>query len=250
MALGLGRPNATSTAKTGRTVLATTRKTGVGDMRSPLNRSGMQMSNSRKAVRMIAVAALAMAVLVGCGQSVKVDPTAAKPSSSSPAASPTPSPSPSTSDDPFRGVPTEDPEPTISEGPFGQAGNFTQEEIPFAVTVGKAVKAKCQYSSIGCDKPETGDRVVNVPITIKNNGKEAIEVSEGMFVIEFADGTRMESTDGNAHQYGPDNTLGYDQKIRPGGTLKTSLTFEAPAGAFSIVLLDSTFGGEDLYIWK
>ena len=71
-----------------------------------------------------------------------------------------------------------------------------------------------------------------------------------MFVLEFADGTRMDAFDGNASDYTPDNQMDYSQKIRPGATYKSSLTFEAPKGAFSVVMLDSTFGGSDLALWK
>jgi len=59
-----------------------------------------------------------------------------------------------------------------------------------------------------------------------------------------------DGSDGPTQEYGPDNTLDYQAKVRPGGTLKTSLTFEAPKGAFAIVMLDSTYNGEDLFIWK
>ncbi len=71
-----------------------------------------------------------------------------------------------------------------------------------------------------------------------------------MFVVEFADGTRMENSDGSTYQYGPDNILDYGQKIRPGATLKTSLTFEAPTGDYGVVLVSNSFSGDDLFIWK
>jgi hypothetical protein len=37
--------------------------------------------------------------------------------------------------------------------------------------------------------------------------------------------------------------------IRPGGTINTSLTFEAPEGEFGIVLMTNSYNGEDLHIW-
>jgi len=206
-----------------------------------------------KAAAALAIAALA---LTACGKNTEltgVQPAAPAPASSSS----TPAPAP-TSDDNFPTpepadleTTSEEPDTTVTEGNFGDTGTFTQEDVTFEVTVKRGVKAKCNIPGY-CDKAETGDRFINVPITIKNTGKSgALEVSESMFVIEFADGTRLESSDGKTYQYGPDNTLSYGQKVRPGGTLKTSLTFEAPKGNdYSIVMLTSAFGGEDLFIWK
>lgn len=194
-------------------------------------------------VVLVAVATLASA----CGKAV--EPAGPQPSnsptrSSGPAAPSAPEPEPTSE------TPTPEPStPELSTSSFGSAADFTQDDNPFRVTVGAPIKAKCHYS-IGCDKPETGDRIVNVPITFKNTGSVQLEVSGSMFVLEFADGTRMEAGDGPTYQYGPDNTLGYGQKIRPGGTLKTSLTFEAPSGKFSIILLSNSFDGDDLHIWQ
>lgn len=36
------------------------------------------------------------------------------------------------------------------------------------VTLGQPELAECQYSAIGCDEPEIGDRVVQIPILIEN----------------------------------------------------------------------------------
>lgn len=206
--------------------------------------------------RLAIIASAAALALAGCADPNTID-TAKPAAAKSSASATTPAAAPSTSDDPYRGVPAdtsdpvEEPERTeMSEGRFGETGHFEQEGNTFTVTVGKPVRAKCQYASIGCDKPETGDRVINVPITFKNTGKEQLEVGSDLFVLEFADGTRVTDSDGNANQYGPDNTLDYGVKVRPGGTLKSSLTFEAPDGKFSVILLTNSWNGEDLFLWK
>jgi hypothetical protein len=201
--------------------------------------------------------ALSVLALASCGKAIetggtKVAPKATPVSASTPASSPSTSDSNFPTPDPADLTPTEEKSST-SEGKFGSMGSFTIDDEPFDVTVKAAVKAKCKYASAGmnCSKPETGDRFVNVPIVVKNNGKSALEMNPGMFALEFADGTRVDSSDGNTYEYGPDNVLDYGQKVRVGGTLKTSLTFEAPKGAFRIVLLSDSFGnGDDLYIWK
>lgn len=207
-----------------------------------------KMSTAKKVGIGVAVAFVAFIGIGVAGQgntpTPAPAPAAAAPAASSSANFPTPT------EDTVADTPSETPTPATFEGKFGETGSFTQDDVTFTVAVSKGVKAKCQYGSIGCDKPQTGDRFVNVPIVVKNTGSSALELTPDMFVLEFADGTRMTSTDGPTYQYGPDNTLPYDQKVRPGGTLKTSLTFEAPAGAYSIVLLTSSYGGEDLYIWK
>lgn len=148
-------------------------------------------------------------------------------------------------------VPSETPtEGGFSTSPFGTTGSFTQDDTVFLVTISKPVKAKCQYSSIGCDKPQTGDRVITVTATIRNTGTSAIEISRSNFVLEFADGTRMDASDGSASDYAPDNSVGYSQKIRPGATYKGTLTFEAPKGAFMVILLTNSYDGDDLHGWS
>lgn len=47
----------------------------------------------------------------------------------------------------------------------------------------------------------------------------------------------MEPFDGSASDYRPVNAMEYTQKMRPGSTYTSTLTFEAPAGAFSIIML-------------
>jgi len=205
---------------------------------------------------LLAVAAAATLALTGCAKSAEVTGVEAAPKvpASSSSSSSTPAPAP-TSDDNFPTpepsdleTTTEEPDTTVTEGKFGDKGSFTIEGEPFDVTVKKGVRAKCHYQGISCDKPETGDRYVNVPIIVKNNGTEALELDPGMFALEFADGTRVDTSDGSPYQYGPDNTLDYGQKVRVGGTLKTSITMEAPNGPYSIVMLTNSFNGEDLFI--
>lgn len=210
-------------------------------------------------IRVSAVAAAALLTLSGCGSTISPNPDGAK---VQPAAASTPSTSepgnfpPNTNPDANVTPPAEEAaddsaaEDGITESKFGKVSHFKDSETEFQVRVNKPVKAKCQYASIGCTKPETGDQVLNFPITIKNTGKAQLEVSGGLFEIEFDDGTRMGFTDGNAMEYGPDNTLDFDVKVRPGGTLKTSMTFEAPKKGYGIVMVSNMFGGEDLHIWK
>lgn len=139
------------------------------------------------------------------------------------------------------------------ESALGETAYFTQgsgaDEVELAITVGQPKEAVCRYRSLGCDAPETGDRVVSVPIVIENLGDAQAEVSSGLFEIEFADGTRLGPDDGAASDYSSDADLGYSRTIRPGGTLNTSLTFEAPDGEFGIVMMTNSFNGEDLHIW-
>lgn len=155
-------------------------------------------------------------------------------------------------------TPEPEPEPEAEEASlafeseFGDTGHFTQgtDTEGFSLVVGAPTPATCRYQSFGCDEPETGDRVISVPLTFENVSDTQLEVSSGMFEIEFADGTRLSSNDGAAFDYSADSDLGYSRMIRPGATLSTSLTFEAPEGQFGIVLMSNTYQGEDLHIWS
>lgn len=147
-------------------------------------------------------------------------------------------------------VETPTPTPSLATAKFGDSGSFTQEGNGFVVTVAAPGKAKCQYSSIGCEKPQTGDRVVTAKVTVKNTSSAPIDVGSTQFILEFADGTRMEAGDGNALEYQPDNSMEHSQTMRPGSTYTSTLTFEAPKGPFSIIMLSDNFGGEDLFIWQ
>jgi hypothetical protein len=191
---------------------------------------------------------LVATLLAACGAA----PGEVSTATSTPAAtSVSPTPEPSESD------PVVDPTPTETEGgfttsAFGTTRTFTlgDDEGEFSVRVGAPTKAKCQYSYAGCEKPETGDRVVTSTVLIQNTGSTPIEIGEEYFVLEFADGTRMEPDDGSAIEYSPDNAMDYSQKIRPGGKYNSTLTFEAPKGSFTIIILSNSFDGEDLHGWK
>jgi hypothetical protein len=149
--------------------------------------------------------------------------------------------------------PEPEPAPTSFESAFGDKAHFTQgsgsHEVQLAITVGQPTEADCRYRSLGCDAPETGDRVISVPLIIENLGDSQVEASSQMFEIEFADGTRLSDGDGVAREYSSDADLSYSRMIRPGGTINTSLTFEAPEGEFGIVLMTNSYNGEDLHIW-
>lgn len=148
-------------------------------------------------------------------------------------------------------VETPTPTPSLGTAKFGESGSFTQDnDNSFVVMVATPSKAKCQYSSLGCKKAATGDRVVTAKVTVKNTSPAPIEIGKSQFILEFADGTRMEAGDGNALEYQPDNAMEYDQTMRPGSTYTSTLTFEAPKGAFSIIMLDDSYGGDDLFMWQ
>lgn len=206
-----------------------------------------------RAARPLAVAALVALALTGCAKTDVSGATVAKPKASTSTPAPTsdsnfPTPEPADLE-----TTTPDAEPTsdFTLVKFGETGSFTVEnDNEFEVTVNKPTKAKCQYSSIGCDRPDTGDRIVTTKVKVKNVGTSAIEISRSMFVLEFGDGTRMEPGDGSASDYTPDSDMEYGHKIRPGATYSSTLTFEAPKGAFSIIMLNSSFDAEDLYGWK
>lgn len=139
---------------------------------------------------------------------------------------------------------------SVSEYTWGQSAAVEDADgNEVYITIGKPSKAKCQYSAIGCDKPEIGDRVVTVPVTIQNAGGSATEWGRDYFAVEFADGTQVQMGDGSASDYTPDNALDYEVKVRAGGKLKSTLVFEAPKGAFSVLMLTSQFGGEPLAMW-
>lgn len=171
----------------------------------------------------------------------------ATPAPSDPVEQPTPS---GPSDDP---VESATPEPTeeVASLAFGdtlptRSPNGTSSDI----TLGKPTLADCQYSSIGCDKPEIGDRVVQIPILIENTGSSAVEWGRSYFVLEFADGTQVEMGDGASFDYMPDNALDYDAKVRVGGKLNSVLVFEAPKGPFSVLVLTSPYDGEPFAAWS
>ena len=146
---------------------------------------------------------------------------------------------------------TPSPSSTFTELAFGDPLSVAMDDGAgtATVTLGKPSLAKCQYQSIGCDKPETGDRVVQVPVLIQNTGTESMSWSASDFVLEFDDGTQMEASDGAAIDYQPDNAMGYDHKIRPNSKYKTVLVFEAPKGPFKVLILTSPFDGEPFAAW-
>jgi hypothetical protein len=214
--------------------------------------------------RFVAAAAASVLALAGCGgglQATTQDATEAQsapaeasaPASTPGASSAAPEPAPEESD-PVVDEPVESPSPAdgFTELQYGQPLSVSSDDgtMSSTVTVGKPRIAKCQYQSLGCEKPEIGDRVVTVPLLIENSGTETAEWSPSYFVLEFADGTQVEAGDGNALDYQPDNSLGYGQKVRVNGKLKTSLTFEAPKGPFSVLILDSPFDGEPFAAWS
>lgn len=118
------------------------------------------------------------------------------------------------------------------------------------ITLGKPSLADCQYESIGCDKPKIGDRVVKIPILIENTGDEGVEWGRNYFVLEFADGTQVEMGDGSGFDYTPDNALDYTANVRVGGKLNSVLVFEAPEGAFSVLVLTDEYDGEPFAAWS
>lgn len=141
-------------------------------------------------------------------------------------------------------------EPAFQEVPFGESLSVTSGGVSGeTVTLSKPTLADCQYESIGCEDPEVGDRVIQIGITIKNDGSETAEWGNDFFILEFADGTQMAATDGAAFDYWPDNHMDYDVKVRPGSTFKSVLVFEAPKGPFKVLLLSGSYDGEPIAAW-
>lgn len=199
--------------------------------------------------RTLATLATVTLIATGCGTGKNqfADPGTTSPTPSSSRNWPPPEDAAPTAD-PVVETPT--PTPEFLEAKFGESGTFTQGDNSFTVTVATPTKAKCQYSSLGCEKPATGDRVVTAKVTVKNTSPAPIEIGKSQFILEFADGTRMEPGDGNALEYQPDNAMEYSLTMRPGSTYTSTLTFEAPKGAFNIILLDNSYGGDDLFMWQ
>lgn len=155
----------------------------------------------------------------------------------------------SPSDDPVE-EPTQEPEEFASLA-FGETlSTKSMDGSTSDVTLGKPTLADCQYASIGCDKPEIGERVVQIPVLIENTGSVAAEWGRDYFVLEFADGTQVEMGDGASFDYTPDNAMDYDAKVRVGGKLNTVLVFEAPKGPFSVLVLTSEYDGEPFAAWS
>jgi hypothetical protein len=161
-------------------------------------------------------------------------------------------------------TPTQEPDPVdpvepspsgavqFTELDFGQSltvvsGDGSEETL---VTLSKPTLAKCQYPDIGCTPPETGDRAIQVEITIENTGSSTATWGTDYFVLEFADGTQVSTSDGNAYEYGTSNTMDYEVKVRPNSTFRSALVFEAPNGPFSIPVLTNTFEGEPFASWS
>lgn len=193
--------------------------------------------------------------LAACGTTNPPGTTASSStnSSSSPSSTSEPLPCetvPSEAATPETPSPTET-TPDVIENRFGDTDYFTQNgSQEFEVTVAQPTNAACQYSSMSCQEPQVGDRVVNVRVVIKNDSTSPVSVEPSMFALDFPDGTRTEPFDGASIDYMPGTgTMDYNHKVRAHGTYTSTLTFEAPKESFDIVMLDSTYGGSDLAIW-
>lgn len=135
---------------------------------------------------------------------------------------------------------------------FGESLALTESESgSFEVTLGTPTRARCQDPSNGCSEPETGDRVVQIPITIENTGSQTADVwGRRYFTLEFPDGTEMKMDDGVTEEYFPDNAMGYSTEIKPNATFAGVLVFEAPKGSFRVLILPNQFFGEPLAAWS
>lgn len=139
----------------------------------------------------------------------------------------------------------------FQEVAFGGTVDITSgDRSGSAITLTTPTLAECQYESIGCDDPEVGERIVELGVTITNDSSETVEWGSDFFILEFADGTQLTPSDGAALDYWPDNHLDYEVKVRPGSTYKGVLVFEAPKGAFTVLLLDESYGGEPVAAWS
>jgi len=145
-----------------------------------------------------------------------------------------------------------DPRVETGLGPYVRHG-FHQETSHRAEELERCLwwaLAKCQFGSIGCTKPETGDRVFQIEIVIKNTSDAVASWGSDYFVLEFPDGTQVLSSDGNAYEYSPDNATDVTINVRPGTTFRSPLVFEAPNGPFSILVLTSEFDGVPFAAWS
>lgn len=209
---------------------------------------------TRRATASAAISLVAAVLaLSGCAGSPSATVTETVTVTSTPEAAPTdPVEEPSdgaTSDDPVEE--TTPPQEEFTALKFGEALSTESTDGSMSnVTLGKPVLADCQYQSLGCEDPEIGDRVVQIPILIENTGSSVAEWSRDYFVLEFADGTQVQMGDGAAFDYTPDNALDYDSKVRVGGKLKTVLVFEAPKGPFSVLILTDDYDGEPFAAWS
>jgi hypothetical protein len=140
----------------------------------------------------------------------------------------------------------------FTELPFGDALQVESDDgaEQTLVTVEQPTLAKCQFGSIGCTKPETGDPVIQIEIIIENTGDAVASWGSDYFVLEFPDGTQVLSSDGNAYEYSPDNAMDFSVNVRPGTTFRSPLVFEAPNGPFSILVLTSEFDGVPFAAWS
>lgn len=215
----------------------------------------------------IAATVLSTLALAGCGEDVPpraAEPTTTPPGTTAEAAAPqaetetvtetvTVTATETVTEKAEPEEPATPPEPVFETSEFGVVSFFTSgqgaEQGEFSLTVEQPYLAQCRYSSIGCDSPHTGDSVVTTPLVFENTGTSPVTVSSNQFEVEFTDGTRMAAGDGAAREYRTDSSLDYERTIRPGATLSTNLTFEAPEGEFSIILMTSTWDGEDLHAW-
>ena len=144
---------------------------------------------------------------------------------------------------------TETPTTDLWYGSDGDTFFFTQADSEGGVLVKNLGAGKCQFPTIGCDQLGVGDRTVVLELTISNDGPDAIEIDSSMFEVEFPNGTRVDTSTGNAYQFSPDNVF-ESRTIRAGGKYLGTLTFEAPRGKFSLIMLTDSYGGEDLAIWE
>ena len=211
-----------------------------------------------KRALLISTIAVGLALAACSSNGMSASSSQPAPATSSAAAAPETSAAPDpvvseeASDPVVEDTPTPEPSETsaFQELAFGDSLSVTvgEEGGSAVVTLGKPKLAKCQYSYSGCEKPDTGDRVVQVPILIEN-GDVATEWNATDFILEFADGTQMEAGDGAAIEYQPDNAMSYGQKIRPNAKYKSVIVFEAPKGPFKVLILDAPFDGEPFAAW-
>lgn len=133
---------------------------------------------------------------------------------------------------------------------FGEEWGFIQNGAAgMLVTVESPTAATCQNDEAGCPKPVAGARFVTAVVTIRTVGNEPVVVGPEYFALRSIGGARTGPGEAGAADYQTGNKMVSNRTVLPNTTYVSTLTFEAPQGAFSIVFLDRPFGGQELVGW-
>lgn len=142
-------------------------------------------------------------------------------------------------------------DPPFTELQFGEPHFVSRGGGTSVVTLGMPTPARCQWPGLGCDDPEVGQRVVRVPIRIRNPGSTTVQWSAEYFALEFPDGTTVTWWDGVVVDYEPQDALNDEMlELAPGDTHDGVLVFEAPDGPFRVLMLPTLGGRRPSAAWS